>query len=48
MQIESGPAGLNLHLLEQARAILARLDDATYSRDSALNPEGTIGRHLRH
>jgi uncharacterized damage-inducible protein DinB len=48
MSIESGPAGLNVQLLEQARAILARLDDATYARASALNPEGSIGRHLRH
>jgi uncharacterized damage-inducible protein DinB len=48
MTIESGPAGLNVHLLEQARAILARLDDATYARASELNPEGTFGKHLRH
>jgi hypothetical protein len=48
MRIESGPAVFSIHLLEQARAILARLDDATYTRHSALNPDGTIGRHLRH
>ena len=48
MSTVSGPAALNVHLLEQARSVLARLDDETYARDSPLNPEGTVGRHLRH
>lgn len=48
MQQRFDPACLNTHLLEQARALVARIEDSTYVRASPVNPEGSIGRHLRH
>ena len=48
MEQPFGPACLNVSLLEQARILLARIDDSAYVRASPLNPEGSVGRHLRH